>query len=195
MESPGKRFRVEVEVALEALLLTEGAPTAAAVGCPSESVPSGIRTRDEREDRGGSDGVSSAMPSLMEAHKLSARAAQVGFDWPNIDGLFATGVYSDIQVDVEPQAGGVVVKFITKSAPFVGHVEVTGRVSVPPSRGTLAGAMQLRLGTPFEEEALEAAGETVFQVGAIAEGPRGCTVKGSQGTWSAKGDWSATHNG
>jgi ATP diphosphatase len=33
-------------------------------------------------------GVSSAMPSLMEAHKLSARAAQVGFDWPNIDGLF-----------------------------------------------------------------------------------------------------------
>ncbi|MGA2101763.1 MAG: nucleoside triphosphate pyrophosphohydrolase [Candidatus Sulfotelmatobacter sp.] len=33
-------------------------------------------------------GVSSAMPSLMEAHKLSSRAAQAGFDWPNIDGLF-----------------------------------------------------------------------------------------------------------
>jgi uncharacterized protein YabN with tetrapyrrole methylase and pyrophosphatase domain len=33
-------------------------------------------------------GVSSAMPSLMEAHKLSSRAAQTGFDWPNIDGLF-----------------------------------------------------------------------------------------------------------
>jgi MazG family protein len=32
--------------------------------------------------------VSSAMPSLMEAHKLSARAARVGFDWPNVDGLF-----------------------------------------------------------------------------------------------------------
>ncbi len=43
--------------------------------------------------------------------------------------------------------------------------------------------------------ALEAAGETVFQVGSIAEGPRGCTVKGSHGTWSAKSDWSATHNG
>ena len=25
---------------------------------------------------------------LLEAHKLSSRAAQVGFDWPNIDGLF-----------------------------------------------------------------------------------------------------------
>lgn len=33
-------------------------------------------------------GVSSAMPSLIEAHKLSSRAAQTGFDWPNIDGLF-----------------------------------------------------------------------------------------------------------
>ena len=33
-------------------------------------------------------GISSAMPALLEAHKLSSRAAQVGFDWPNIDGLF-----------------------------------------------------------------------------------------------------------
>jgi MazG family protein len=32
--------------------------------------------------------ISSAMPSLLEAHKLSSRAAQVGFDWPNIEGLF-----------------------------------------------------------------------------------------------------------
>ncbi len=33
-------------------------------------------------------GVSSAMPSLLEAHKLSSRAAQTGFDWPDIAGLF-----------------------------------------------------------------------------------------------------------
>jgi MazG family protein len=33
-------------------------------------------------------GISSSMPSLPEAHKLSSRAAQVGFDWPSIDGLF-----------------------------------------------------------------------------------------------------------
>lgn len=33
-------------------------------------------------------GVSSAMPSMLEAQKLSSRAAQAGFDWPNIDGLF-----------------------------------------------------------------------------------------------------------
>ncbi len=32
--------------------------------------------------------VSLAMPALLEAHKLSSRAAHVGFDWPNIQGLF-----------------------------------------------------------------------------------------------------------
>ena len=33
-------------------------------------------------------GISSAMPALMEAHKISSRVANVGFDWPNIEGLF-----------------------------------------------------------------------------------------------------------
>ena len=33
-------------------------------------------------------GVSPAMPALLEAHKLSSRAAHVGFDWPNLQGLF-----------------------------------------------------------------------------------------------------------
>jgi MazG family protein len=33
-------------------------------------------------------GVSSAMPALLEAHKLSSRAAGVGFDWPEISDLF-----------------------------------------------------------------------------------------------------------
>ena len=33
-------------------------------------------------------GVSSKMPALLEAHKISSRAARVGFDWTNIEGLF-----------------------------------------------------------------------------------------------------------
>jgi len=33
-------------------------------------------------------GISSSMPALLEAHKLSSRAAQVGFDWPDMEGLF-----------------------------------------------------------------------------------------------------------
>ncbi len=33
-------------------------------------------------------GVSSAMPALLEAQKLSSRAAHVGFDWPDVESLF-----------------------------------------------------------------------------------------------------------
>ena len=42
---------------------------------------------------------------------------------------------------------------------------------------------------------LEAAGETVLRVGRVEAGERGCTVRGSQETWSAKADWTATHLG
>jgi MazG family protein len=33
-------------------------------------------------------GVSSGVPALLEAFKLSSRAAHVGFEWPKIEGLF-----------------------------------------------------------------------------------------------------------
>ena len=39
------------------------------------------------------------------------------------------------------------------------------------------------------------AGETVMRIGEIVEGEAGCTVRGSQGTWSATADWEATHIG
>jgi phosphoribosylformylglycinamidine cyclo-ligase len=41
---------------------------------------------------------------------------------------------------------------------------------------------------------LEGAGETVFDIGRIEEGPRGCTVGGGSGSWQSAKDWSATHN-
>lgn len=34
------------------------------------------------------ESVSSKMPALLEAHKISSRAAHVGFDWPAVEGLF-----------------------------------------------------------------------------------------------------------
>ncbi|HEU4819971.1 MAG TPA: AIR synthase-related protein, partial [Qipengyuania sp.] len=47
---------------------------------------------------------------------------------------------------------------------------------------------------PVTQE-LEAAGETVMAIGRIEPGTRGCTVRGSAGTWSAKADWTADHDG
>ena len=49
-------------------------------------------SNDKDKDKGDKHsilaGVSSAMPSLLEGYKLSSRAAQAGFDWPDIEGLF-----------------------------------------------------------------------------------------------------------
>jgi phosphoribosylformylglycinamidine cyclo-ligase len=42
--------------------------------------------------------------------------------------------------------------------------------------------------------ALEGAGETVFEIGRIEAGPRGCTVRGRAGTWNSPEEWSATHD-
>jgi MazG family protein len=42
----------------------------------------------QEEPRSVLAGVSSAIPALLEALKLSSRAAHVGFDWPTIEGLF-----------------------------------------------------------------------------------------------------------
>lgn len=42
---------------------------------------------------------------------------------------------------------------------------------------------------------LEDAGETVLAIGRIGDGEKGCTVRGSEGSWGAAADWSATHNG
>jgi phosphoribosylformylglycinamidine cyclo-ligase len=42
-------------------------------------------------------------------------------------------------------------------------------------------------------ETLTAAGETVYFIGAIDVGPRGCTVRGGDEAWSARESWSATH--
>ena len=42
--------------------------------------------------------------------------------------------------------------------------------------------------------ALTAAGETVHTIGRVEAGTRGCTVRGSTETWSARSDWTATHD-
>ncbi|MCU6452475.1 phosphoribosylformylglycinamidine cyclo-ligase [Sphingomonas sp. A2-49] len=42
--------------------------------------------------------------------------------------------------------------------------------------------------------ALTAAGETVHTIGRVEAGTRGCTARGSTETWSARANWTATHD-
>jgi nucleoside triphosphate diphosphatase len=47
-----------------------------------------VQKENDEKPKSILDGVSSAMPALLEGLKLSNKAAHVGFDWPNIEGLF-----------------------------------------------------------------------------------------------------------
>ncbi len=48
----------------------------------------GKSAKKENKQESVLTGVSSAIPALLEAFKLSSRAAHVGFEWPEIEGLF-----------------------------------------------------------------------------------------------------------
>lgn len=78
-----------------------------------------------------------------------------------IERMFATGRYEDIQVDAEPSGAGVLVRFITRDARFVGAVTITGKISNPPNAGQILNAAQFDLGTPFRPEALAGAEKNV----------------------------------
>ncbi len=68
----------------------------------------------------------------------------------SIDGLYATGRFEDIQVDVQPSgADGVVVRFLTRQTYFIGHVSMEGKAPAPPNRGQLINVTQLTLGTKY----------------------------------------------
>jgi len=71
-----------------------------------------------------------------------------------IDRLFATGRYSDIQVDAQPYEDGVILTFITKNSWFVGGVSVTGGIADPPSAGQLENVSRLELGQPYTKAGL-----------------------------------------
>ena len=48
----------------------------------------GKKAKEEEKKDSVLAGVSSGVPALLEAFKLSSRAAHVGFEWPDIAGLF-----------------------------------------------------------------------------------------------------------
>jgi outer membrane protein insertion porin family len=74
-----------------------------------------------------------------------------------IERLFATGRYTDIQVDAQNSDSGVILSFITTNRWFIGSVNVTGHISSPPNAAQLENAAQLDLGQPFAQDKLDAA--------------------------------------
>src|SRR5947209_1721057 len=81
-----------------------------------------------------------------------------------IDNLFSSGLYDDIEVTGDPVGDGIAVTFVTRARVFIGHVDVTGKLSDPPSRGVIASDAQLYLGTPYNPDDVEAARESIADI-------------------------------
>jgi len=75
----------------------------------------------------------------------------------SLERLYATGQYQEIAADAELAGDGVILRFITRNAWFVGRVSVSATVSDPPNTGQLTSATGLDLGQPFREEQLQPA--------------------------------------
>src|SRR5579884_2045642 len=75
-----------------------------------------------------------------------------------IQKLYATGEYTDVAVDASEEPNGLVLKFITAAATFVGRVSVRGAAE-PPGDGQLETLSRLELGAeyapPDVQQALE----------------------------------------
>lgn len=78
-----------------------------------------------------------------------------------IQRLYATGEYSDIEIDTEPAANGVTVVIRTREQWFAGGVEAKGDIKSPPNRGQLANAARLDLGAPIDDDDLQNAAAAV----------------------------------
>jgi XTP/dITP diphosphohydrolase/ATP diphosphatase len=52
------------------------------------------------------DDIPRAMPAMLEASKLGSKAAKIGFDWPNVDGLFEKlqEEIAELQAELTPAA-------------------------------------------------------------------------------------------
>jgi MazG family protein len=56
-----------------------------------KEVQEGKKVKDRKTEQPGSvlDGVPRTLPALLEANQLTRKAARIGFDWANVEGIFA----------------------------------------------------------------------------------------------------------
>ena len=81
---------------------------------------------------------------------------------------------------------------------LMAFLQAQGNIEPAEMARTFNCGVGMVLAVPAEDAAalqneLEAAGETVFVIGAIEAGDKGCTVQGSAEVWSAREDWEAVH--
>jgi phosphoribosylaminoimidazole synthetase len=132
--------------------------------------------------------VTSLLP-LVRSARIAAMAHITGGGLlENIPRVLPQGLHAVVEADAWPQTR------------LMAFLQAQGNIEPEEMARTFnCGVGMVIAVRPEEAEAvstaLAGAGETVFAVGTIEEGARGCTVRGTAGTWAARSDWTATHNG
>ncbi len=93
--------------------------------------------------------TASDLARLLPFHTGEALHQSAVRQW--IKNLYSTGNYTNVEIDVEPSAQGVILVARTTARWFVGPYEVTGRTNRPPNEGQLANATGLELGAPYDD--------------------------------------------
>jgi len=78
--------------------------------------------------------------------------------------LFATGQYTDVQVDAELHDAGVAIRFITRNSWFIGRVASDQSVKEPPNNGQMVNASGLRLGDAYRAETIVTSADSMQQL-------------------------------
>ncbi|WP_174274172.1 phosphoribosylformylglycinamidine cyclo-ligase [Sphingomonas bacterium] len=131
--------------------------------------------------------VKSLLP-LVRAGKVSALAHITGGGLlENVPRVLPEGLRAEIDADAWPQSR------------LMAFLQAQGMIEPEEMARTFncgIGMVAAVRGEDVAEvtAALKASGETIFPIGRIVAGTRGCTVTGSIETWSARSGWSATHD-
>jgi len=129
--------------------------------------------------------VKSLLPLLAEKRIKGLAHITGGGLLENVPRVLPEGVHARIEADAWPQSR--LMAFLQGQGGIEpGEMARTFNCGIGMVAVVAAGEVDV------VTAALEAAGETVFRIGVIEAGVRGCTVFGSDEAWSAREAWSAT---
>jgi len=130
--------------------------------------------------------VASLLPLLREGRINGLAHITGGGLLENVPRVLPAGLHATIDADAWPQPR------------LMAFLQAQGGIEPAEMARTFNGGIgMVTIVSEHDADAITAAlttaGETVFTIGGIEAGARGCTVSGSAGTWSAREDWSARH--
>ncbi len=132
--------------------------------------------------------VKSLLPVIREGQIHALAHITGGGLLENIPRVLPEGLHAHIEADAWPQS------------PLMAFLQAQGRIEPEEMARTFNCGIGMAVVVAADDvgavtTALEAAGETVYRIGRVEVGAKGCTVSGSDEIWAKREAWSATHHG